>query len=179
MGGQEMNRIDLLIPLALADLFDPPPVETLASVESVPDANKPSDDAGFSPNTANSSGQPRSILLFEDNPADCQHVMELMANSGVDVVTAELFADTEGLFAREAIKAVVVGMTNTGDDEFFQCSKIYDQCRQQSLPIIMCSNKWTRTGVLRAVKCGANDILIKPYAGDELRSKLDKFINAR
>lgn len=178
MHGQEVNRIDLLIPLYLADMFDPQPVETPVVEENSSETGVSSVKEELSSTESNPSGQSRTILLFEDNAADRQHVQELLSCSGLTVVTADLNADVEELFSRETINAVVVGMANTSDSEFSLCKKLNTVCREHSLPIIMCSKQWTRTGVLKAVKFGASDIIIKPYAADELRAKLDKFLYA-
>jgi CheY-like chemotaxis protein len=178
MHGQEVNRIDLLVPLYLADMFDPQPVETSAAEENGSETDVSPVEGEFSSTESIPSGQSRTILLFEDNAADRQHVQELLSRSGLTVVTADTHADVEELFSRETINAVVVGIANTSDSEFSLCKKLNSVCRKHSLPIIMCSKQWTRTGVLKAVKFGASDIIIKPYAADELRAKLDKFLNA-
>jgi CheY-like chemotaxis protein len=178
MQGLEVNGIDLLIPISLADMFDPRPVETSVATENASDTEVSPDNDGLSPTESNPSGQPRTVLLLEDDAADRQHVQELLSCSGVTVVTADLHEDVENLFSRETINAVVVGMANDSDSEFSLCKKINAICRRNSLPIIMCSKQWTRTGVLKAVKFGASDIIIKPYAADELREKLNKFLRA-
>lgn len=178
MQGQEMGRIDLLIPLALAGMFDPQAVETPVPDESVAVADVLPGSPGLAQFPENSFGQSQAVLLLEDDASDRQRVREMLEGSGVTVLAADFNADLAELLTREAIKAVVVGMTNVGDREFSQCTKISAICQKHSLPIIMCSGQWTRSGVLKAVKCGARDIIIKPYAADELHAKLSKFLNA-
>jgi len=46
--------------------------------------------------------------------------------------------------------------------------------QDQPVPIIMCAQRWTRTAVLKALKYGAQDIIIKPCDPDELASKVKR-----
>jgi DNA-binding NarL/FixJ family response regulator len=46
------------------------------------------------------------------------------------------------------------------------------------LAIIMCAPNWTRTGVLKALKYGAKDILLKSCDADELVTKVSRFLKA-
>jgi CheY-like chemotaxis protein len=178
MQGQEMSRIDLLIPLALAEMFDPQTAEPPTIEASAAVAAGDLDSSGQTTPQTNTATQLPAILLLDDDESDRRQVRKLLEGCGVTVLTEAFTADVAEILTRQAIKAVFVGMENVGDLEFSQCTKIYEICRKHSLPIIMCSGQWTRSGVLKAVKYGARDIIIKPYAADELQAKLSKFLDA-
>jgi CheY-like chemotaxis protein/chemotaxis protein CheY-P-specific phosphatase CheC len=173
--GQDMNRIDILIPIALAELMDPEKaVEASGPVEV-----EKSEEAGAKDVRGDETLQQGvPVLILEDNATERQHVRELLEETGYSPVTAALNADIDVLVAEKAIKVVVLGITGGNEREFAICTRINSVCEKYSLPIIMSAGQWTRTGVLKAVKNGARDILIKPYSAEELIGKLGKFLNA-
>lgn len=175
--GQEMDRIDILIPLELANMFDPPESANTAPEPGATETeNKGNDDcAAVSPNA---DGQSRSILIIEDNAEELQHVRELLAGSGFSTISAALNSNIADLLEGKPVKAVLLGISKGNEREFSLCTRINTVCERYSLPIIMSASQWTRTGVLKAVKHGARGILIKPYNANELLEKLGKFLDA-
>lgn len=178
MQGQEMNRIDILIPLALADMFDPR--ENRDSTDAVDNAGKEADQDIDCPTDGKPSGQdsPKVVLVLEDNAAERQLIQKVLADTGFTPIMAPLNANVAELLTKNQIKVVVLGITQGNDREFSLCTRINAVCEQFSLPIIMSARQWTRTGVLRAVKHGARDILLKPYDSGDLVERLGKFLNA-
>ncbi len=176
--GQEMDRIDILVPLELANKFDPP---ESANPVLEPGATEPengrNDDCAAAV-TPDADEQSRSILIIEDDAEELQHVRELLAGSGFNTISAALNSNIADLLEGKPVKAVVVGMNKGNEREFSICTRINTVCERYSLPIIMSASQWTRTGVLKAVKHGARGILIKPYNADELLEKLGKFLDA-
>jgi DNA-binding response OmpR family regulator len=73
---------------------------------------------------------------------------------------------------------VVLGIHNNDDRDMSLCIKIKAITQGKNLPIIMCAKEWTRTAVLKAVRYGARDIILKPYQGDDVLAKVDRFMNA-
>lgn len=167
--GVEMDRIDIIVPLDLANMFDPQ--ENAKAADGEPAAD--SGDGGVS-----DGAHSRSILVIEDNSEELQRVKNLLTGSGYATVTAALNANISDLLERQPVAAVVLGMTKVNEREFSLCSRIKTACERYSLPIIMSAGQWTRTGVLKAVKHGARGILIKPYDADQLLDKLGKFLDA-
>lgn len=172
--GQDMNRIDILIPIALAELMDPE--KEAETSELVQESGEAPETGELQGEEASKSGIP--VLILEDNATERQHIQKLLADTGFTPVTAALSADIDVLVAEKSIKAVVLGITKCNESEFSICTRINSVCEKYSLPIIMSAGQWTRTGVLKAVKNGARDILIKPYRAEELIGKLGKFLNA-
>jgi CheY-like chemotaxis protein/chemotaxis protein CheY-P-specific phosphatase CheC len=173
--GQDMNRIDILIPVALAELMDPgKEAEATDPVETENSGMVSAEDTHYDAPAQHGV----HVLILEDNATERQHIQELLAKTGFTPVTAALNADIDCLVAEKAIKAVVLGITRGNEREFSICTRINSVCKKYSLPIIMSAGQWTRTGVLKAVKNGACDILIKPYSAEELIGKLGKFLDA-
>jgi CheY-like chemotaxis protein len=179
MQGQEMDKLDLLVPQALACLFDPPQPKPVAAVaeeeageefetaaEGPPAAAAPA----FSPDAA--------IIILDDDELERGNLRASLAGIGLKLLDAELHADIRELIAQGAAKLAVVGVKDTDDRELALCIKLKSLLQDTPLPIIMCAPSWTRSGVLRALKYGASDIVLKPYVADEMVAKVRKFLQA-
>lgn len=186
LGGEGLNLFHILVPFSLANLFDPP--EAAAdegdAEESVPHDQAeslrklfPSDpeDGGSSPVH---SGEGRTVLVLEDDDQAREIVRSFLASRGVTAITARLGEDLYQVFQREGIHAVLFGTAQPGEKDFSLCTRLRDLSRNPRLPIIMSSQQWTRTAVLKAVQSGAREILVKPYEENELLSKLSKLLDA-
>jgi PleD family two-component response regulator len=186
LGGEELNRFDILVPFPLADLFDPP--EITADAESI-DADVPHDQAeslrklfptdleegDHSPDRSEGAG---TVLVLEDDPQVRDELKGLLEARGFTAITAHLGEDLCQFFKQEGIHAVVLGTAKAEEWELSLCTRLRDLSRNPQLPIIMSALQWTRTGVLKAVQSGARDIMIKPYEASELLGKLAKYLAA-
>lgn len=188
LGGEELSRYDILVPSSLADLFeygeaqenceDGEPVAVNDQAESLRRLF-PSGSDGQSEIVAaegsGSAGGNSTVLVLEDDEKEREKVKGLLADNGFNVVTSPLGADMKQLFADQNIHAVVIGIAKPEEWELSLCTRVMDVCGDRQFPIIMCANQWTRIGVLKAVKNGAKDIMIKPYNEKDLLEKLTRF----
>lgn len=188
LGGEELNRFDILVPFTLADLFDPQedsPTHQGEAGDGEGDAHDqaeslrrlfPSDDETQSP--AEQQAVKRVVLVLEDDAGDRERVKRWLASRGFTAITANLAEDLNKYFQQDGVEAVVLGTTKAEQWELSLCSRLREMSRNPGLPIIMSAPQWTRTGVLKAVQSGARDILVKPYEESELLGKLAKFLDA-
>ncbi|GLI37618.1 response regulator [Geobacter hydrogenophilus] len=196
MPGLEMGNFDILMPRGLAELFDPPreepePVpedagsdgeegdEAAAAEEefvATPVAAPAAEGAEAASDVVESGA--RRVLILEDDETDRQMVRELLATRGFELVEARLDADIREIFSQGGVRLVVLGIHNNDDRDMSLCIKIKAIAQGESLPIIMCAREWTRTAVLKAVRYGARDIILKPYQEDDVLAKVEKFLNA-
>ncbi len=187
LGGSELNLFDILVPLPLANLFDPQ-AETTAEADaaesSAPDQAEslrkmfPGDGKGGCADRADGGGRSRTVLILEDDPADCELVKQLVSAKGLTAISATLGADIQSYFADHGVSVVILGTVKAEDWELSLCSRIRDMAGAPDLPIIMSARQWTRSGVLKAISNGARDIVMKPYLDDDLGRKLGKFLTA-
>lgn len=186
LGGEDLNRFDILVPVSLADLFDPPEIAQEAAEvdDSVPHDQAESlrklfpTESGEESRTPDPSAGLRTVLVLEDDAQLRETVKGLLEARGFTALTAPLGEDLCRFFQQEGIRAVVLGTARAEEWELSVCSRLRELSRNPHLPIIMSAQQWTRTGVLKAVQCGARDIMIKPYQESELLSKLTKFLDA-
>ena len=186
LGGEELNRFDILVPFPLADLFDPPEIASVA--ESVSD-DVPHDqaeslrklfpsDSEEGEDASDHSEGVRTVLVLEDDQQVRDKLKGLLEARGFSAITAHLGEDLCQFFQEEGIHAVVLGTVKAEEWELSLCTRLRDLSRNPHLPIIMSAQQWTRTGVLKAVQSGARDIMIKPYEESELLGKLAKYLAA-
>ncbi|NTW98496.1 MAG: response regulator [Geobacteraceae bacterium] len=181
MPGQEMNYLDVLIPVALGNLYDPQPV----AVEAEPVAAPEEAPAG-SPGTGEDEGEPAetapaadagidSIVVLEDDEEQRRQMIELVSFTGYQVADGTLNADIKELFAGRNVKLVIIGSQDADDRELAVCIKVNAIRQDFPPPIIMSAECWTRTAVLKALKYGARDIIIKPFNRDDVASKVSRY----
>ncbi|GAM09704.1 response regulator PleD [Geobacter sp. OR-1] len=177
MEGLEMDRLNILMPVELAHQIEPP------AAEPEPVAA----DAGAAAAGAETASAPAAgavpeaeaiILLLEDDEQVRENVRQSLCAAGMNVVAASLKADIREICAQNNARVAVVGVADTEDRELALCIKINAMNQDAPLPIIMCAPQWTRSGVLKALKYGARDIVLKPYDADELVTKVNRFLKA-
>ena len=179
MDGYEMDHLDILVPLPLAELFDPPPAVAETPVEE-PAAEPAEETSPTSTGAEEAAAVPaeETIIILEDNQQEREKMRECLASTGLKLLDAALNADIRELLQQGRPRVAVVGVADTEDRELALCIKISSLSQDQPLPIIMCAPEWTRSGVLKAIKYGARDIVLKPYSGEELAAKVRKFLKA-
>lgn len=187
MEGQEMHHLDVLIPNSLADLYDPPPEKATEEEEPSPpeQAEEQADSGetavapvnGDSVNTVQSTAVTGAVgenmvVIFEDDDVDRHQIAESLKFTGFKIVECPLNADVKEVFAKGNARLVVIGSRDADDRELAVCIKINALRQDQPVPIIMSAERWTRTAVLKALKYGASEIIIKPCDYDELVHKV-------
>jgi CheY-like chemotaxis protein len=183
MPGQEMNHLDVLIPVALGELYDPQPAAVEAEVEA--EEAKEAEITGAE-DTGNAEGETAetvpgeeggvdSIIVLEDNEEQRQQLIGLVSFTGFQTAEGTLNADIKELFAGRNVKLVIIGSQDADDRELAVCIKVNAIRQDFPPPIIMSAECWTRTAVLKALKYGARDIIIKPFDGDDVTAKVRRY----
>jgi CheY-like chemotaxis protein len=175
MPEQKFDRIDILIPSTLASFFDlQGDTEVMVHEAESAEAEPAMDDVGAEQPAINE----RTVLILENNSVDRQFFQETFTTTAIKTVAATLDADLTDFFPDSPVKAVLLGVDDADDRELSICIKIRTISTKCPVPVIMCAREWTRTGVLKALKYGASDIIMKPCASDELRDKVMKLLDA-
>ncbi len=176
MDGIEMDRLDILIPLSLAHHIEPP----LAEPE--PEASEPEKDSSVAQQVTEAAGVAsianKTVFLLDDDLQARELVRGILAAAGHTVVDASLKDDIRELFDNSDAGVALICVSDTEDSELALCIKIKAMRQDSPVPIIMCAPNWTRTGVLKALKYGAKDILLNPCDAGELIAKVARFLKA-
>jgi CheY-like chemotaxis protein len=175
MPGQEMNHLDVLIPVALGNLFDPQPVVAGTETETGGSGDSKADGEEASETVLAGASGVDSIVVLEDDEEQRQQMIKLVLFTGFQVAEGSLNADIKELFAGRNVKLVIIGSQDADDRELAVCIKVNAMRQDFPPPIIMSAECWTRTAVLKALKYGARDIIIKPFNGDDVTSKVRRY----
>ncbi|SNB47067.1 response regulator [Geobacter sp. DSM 9736] len=177
MDGLEMDQLNILIPIVLANLLMPDPV-----VEETAEADKteaPEEEAAPASELEESAAESgAAVIILDDDELDRQHVKSFLASTGLKLVDGSLQEDIKGIFSQNEAKVAVIGVSDPDDQDLALCIKINALCQDAPVPIIMCAHKWTRLKVLKALKYGARDIIMKPFSAEELVTKVTRLIKA-
>ncbi|NTV49016.1 MAG: response regulator [Geobacteraceae bacterium] len=181
MPGQEMNHLDVLIPVALGDLYDPQPVADAIDDGGIQESEG---DGGKEAKAAGEEGAEisqedgvgvDSIVVLEDDEEQRRQLIEMVLFTGFQIAEGTLNADIKELFAGRNVKMVLIGSQDANDRELAVCIKVNAIRQDSPPPIIMSAEYWTRTAVLKALKYGARDIIIKPFTSDDVTSKVSRY----
>lgn len=178
MSGQDMNHLDVLMPVDLSNQYDPQPI-----VEEQPEPAGEGEEGGEEKEETErgaaegESGEPGvdSIVVLEDDDAERRQMVEAVGFTGYEVVEGALNADIKELFRNRCVRMVLIGSLDADDRELAVCIKVNAIRQDAPPPIIMSALRWTRTAVLKALKYGASDIVIKPCTQEELIAKVRRF----
>jgi len=171
--GMEMECLDVLVPTALANLFDPQVAVEVATEDNNVDTES-LDKEGSGADAESLSGV-KSIVVLEDDVNLRQQMVELLAFTGFQIAEGTLNADLKELFAGRNVKMAIIGSQNADERELAVCIKVKAMRQDSPPPIIMIAEFWTRTAALKALKYGASDIIIKPFTADEVVAKVRNY----
>jgi chemotaxis protein CheY-P-specific phosphatase CheC len=169
IAGQEMNRLDIMIPHPLANLFDPQPEGEAAVAEEAPAVE---DEV-----PAVVAGPQRSILVLGDEDGR-QIIMDGLDPGGFQLIDAPLSADLPRLITQGDIRLAVITLKHTADRDLAICNRVVPLVGRGGGSVLLCAPEWTRTSVLKALKAGAKGILMQPVDLQELNSKVGKLLAA-
>ena len=169
MPGFDFERFDLLLPMQLAAQFN---VQERKNKKGAEEERNRDDEY-----PVDGIDGP-AVLVLDDNATDRRQFSEILAAKGVKSIIAPYDADLKRLVAVQDVKAVLLGVANADEQELALCIKIASLFPNIPAPIIMCARQWTRVSVLKALKFGAKEILLKPCSSDEISEKIMKFLPA-
>lgn len=187
LSGQEMNHLDVMIPVALGNMYDPPreepepASETLSTKGEDTDGQTAGSAGGYAESESAESletavaGGIDTIVILEDNAEERQLMAGLVAFTNFQVVEGTLNADIKELFAGRNVRLVIIGSKDADDRELAVCIKVNAIRQDFPPPIIMSAVCWTRTAVLKSLKYGARDIIIKPCNVDDVVAKIRRY----
>ena len=173
IAGHEMDRLDILIPHPLANLFDPQPEPSAEEAQAAAAAPAQA-EAEAGAGAANEP--PRSILVLGDEQGR-REIVAGLASSGLNMIDAPLGADLPGLFSQGDVRVAVIALKHTADRDLAICGKVVPMVDKRGGSVLLCAPEWTRSAVLKALKAGAKGILMQPYDPQELSSKVGKILN--
>lgn len=118
-------------------------------------------------------GEPRLLMLIDDEPAQSRLISALAAREGwrtLVVRDAETAIATLGTRQGMQLSAIVLDQWVPGDDA---CTLIAElKARRPALPILMLTASASPLLAVEAMRAGATDYLVKPIAPDRMLEAL-------
>lgn len=174
--GQEMEKADILIPADLAALYDPPTEKPVGEEEEAEGEVAAGEEGAAESEEGTVVG--KKVIVLESDAPDRQMLMDSLAPLGAEVVDSGLEGDVQALLVGNEVKVVLLGLPETSDQQLAICVKIKAMAGSNDIPIIICAKEWTRTSVLKALKYGVKEIIVKPPTAEEVKQKVSRILKA-
>lgn len=114
------------------------------------------------------------ILVADDEPIGLALVGGLLGDWGHDVVSCgEGLSALEALRADEAPRLAILDWQMPGIDGVEICRRVRAVPTVEPQYLIVLTVRDDKSGVVEALRAGANDFVRKPFDADELRARLD------
>lgn len=185
---KELGRVQVAFPaeiLELEELGQPEPEEA-AQATAQPSVGDQAGDAAPVQSSAQTDAGPAEgsaraqtlheldpstdILIFTDDNDEGRNIAAALQTLGY-VPCVLHFKDPVNNFLSGSIRLAFLVMKEVGEQGFGVAIKI--SSAGHSVPLVAAGPGWTRTMVLKAVKYGADDILITPATEADVREKIE------
>ncbi|MDX9701707.1 MAG: response regulator [Candidatus Auribacterota bacterium] len=118
--------------------------------------------------------QKRSVLVVDDFPAMRHSIRQLMETRGFGVVEACNGIEALDKLKNHSFDLIVSDLVMPEMDGFELCESIKNDRRTSSVPVIVVSTQTDVRFIMRALKAGADDYIIKPVQGELLDKVLQR-----
>ncbi len=197
LGGKELGKMQMLIPAAPFKLDG---LVQDATSDSADDANESGKTKGTVSGTADSTSGERTkgivtgaaagdsssagaqgssitgageenpeFLIVSNDGSECSKITGLFNTRNIAYKVLD-YKDNVSNYLPGEVRAVFLVMSSVDEKGLGVAIKISSAT---SLPLIAAGPEWTRSKVIKAVKYGADDILLTPAADDDILEKLD------
>ena len=119
------------------------------------------------------------ILLVEDSPTQAERLRLLLDSNGYSVRTAGDGEQALDLLEGHLPALVVTDVVMPGMDGYTLCAQIKADERLRELPVILLTSLAEPQDVVRALQCGADNFIRKPYEDRYLLSRISNILLSR
>ena len=121
-------------------------------------------------------GSPRSkyILLAEDDPSIAEVVSFVLKEAKYKVITPKSYKGILTLLDKQTFDLILLDLVLWGDSGSDLCLKIKSNPNTKKIPIIILSARSEVSHIARLT--GADDMIKKPFAIDELLKKVKQYV---
>lgn len=116
-----------------------------------------------------------TILAIDDSKLDLRIMKKFLSNE-YQVMVAESANNALSMLQKHRIDLVLMDIYMPGVDGLTLCERIKRNAMSDDIPIIICSASPTQDNVVKAVRAGAVDFLVKPFTRQKLLEKISKHI---
>lgn len=116
-----------------------------------------------------------TILAVDDSNTDLRVIRKLIGNEYKVMVTNNP-NEALSMLQRNQIDLVLLDIYMPIVDGLTLCERIKRNAMSNNIPIIICSGSPTQQNVIKAIRAGAVDFLVKPFTRQKIMEKINKHI---
>jgi PAS domain S-box-containing protein/diguanylate cyclase (GGDEF)-like protein len=125
-------------------------------------------------------GETVDFLVVEDSPTQAHHLARLLASQpGWAVRIAADGAAALAEVARQRPSLVISDISMPGMDGFTLCRTLKDDPLLGAIPVVLLTSLSSLNDIVRALECGADSFVRKPFDGVQLRDRLRRILHGR
>jgi DNA-binding response OmpR family regulator len=134
--------------------------------------------ARFDPAGQHPESHDRTVLLVVDDDITTRAMIRSYLE-GPDISIFEAVSWREaGLFLRRhRVDGILLDLYLSDLNGIDACRKLHLHPSTRGVPVVLCTSRPSREAVLKGLKAGAADFLIKPFSRDRLIEKLDTVLH--
>lgn len=109
-----------------------------------------------------SEKKPKKVLIVDDFPAMRNAVRELMEKNGYEPLEANNGLEALAVMEKETVDLIITDLVMPEMDGFDFCEKIKSNKDYKNIPVIVLSTQKDVRFIMKALKLGADDYIVKP-----------------
>ena len=118
------------------------------------------------------------ILVVDDEPFIVKMVSSRLKANGYEVVSAYDGASALAAVNEKKPDLLLIDIMMPPPDGLSVCKTLRaDDGEVNAVPIILLTAKSSESEIAEAMKCGADDYIVKPYNAEDLLSKIRKYVS--
>ncbi|MDO9256112.1 MAG: response regulator, partial [Bacteroidales bacterium] len=119
----------------------------------------------------------KRILIVEDSPIQAEYLRHILAKKGYDAIVANNGEEALDLLLEFLPSVVISDILMPGIDGYELCLKIKSDHETKDIPVILLTSLSKSEDLLKAVECGSDNFVSKPYNVNYLLSQIEKIIS--
>lgn len=120
-----------------------------------------------------------TVLVVDDNEMNRDVLSRRLQREGYVVSTAEDGSKALGMLSKGSYDIVLLDIMMPDMDGFETLRNMRSESVSKDIPVIMLTSVNEMDDVKKCIGLGANDYVLKPYNMDDLKRRMEKFIQGK
>jgi len=116
----------------------------------------------------------KKVLIVDDFPAMRHSIQVLMSAKGYDATEANNGLEALSVLEKESFDLIITDLVMPEMDGFDLCEKVKSNKNYKNIPVIILSTQKDVRFIMKALKLGADDYLVKPIESELLDKVIER-----